>query len=179
MITRCSLCPGVNACLENDGPEKADILFIGESPSPRDKRIFSGKVGGELNQHYLPLAGLRRENVLFTQAIRCAPASNGGKLDPKKAGDMALLDACATHHLYPLIERLQPKLIVPLGAFALRALGLENSSLDLEHGIPVETGWGIPAFPMFHPGLGVYEPKKMLHIRTDWTRLRRYLAGNT
>lgn len=30
---------------------------------------------------------------------------------------------------------------------------------------------------MFHPALGIHEPKKMLMIRTDWQRLKSYLAG--
>jgi hypothetical protein len=31
---------------------------------------------------------------------------------------------------------------------------------------------------MFHPALGIHEPKKMLYIRADWHRLGRYLKGN-
>jgi hypothetical protein len=30
---------------------------------------------------------------------------------------------------------------------------------------------------MYHPAGGIHEPKKMLQIRTDWTRLRKYLVG--
>lgn len=30
---------------------------------------------------------------------------------------------------------------------------------------------------MYHPALGLYEPKKMLYIRNDWMALGRYLAG--
>lgn len=63
-----------------------------------------------------------------------------------------------------------------MGAFALQSLGLDVS-LDLHHGIPLDTAWGIPAFPMYHPALGMYEPKKMLQIRTDWHRLRSFLQG--
>lgn len=180
MITRCTLCPGTNACLEPDGPGEADILFIGEAPGAQENRkgrVFIGKTGDEVNRHYLPLAGLRRDRVLFTNAIRCFPVTPGGKLDPKNKAHLALLDACAAHHLYPLIERLQPKLLVPLGAFAIRSLGLENYSLDVGHGIPTTSAWGIPVFPMYHPALGIHEPKKMLHIRTDWHRLRSYLSG--
>lgn len=176
---RCALCPGVNACLPPDGPDHADLLFIGEAPGGQENkrgRVFIGKTGDEVNRHYLPLAGLRRESVMVTNAIRCLPTSTGGKLDSKRAADLALLDCCASAHLYPLIERLRPKVLIPLGAFAIRALGL-GIDLDTHHGIPTESVWGIPAFPMYHPALGIHEPKKMLMIRTDWHRLRSYLSG--
>lgn len=63
-----------------------------------------------------------------------------------------------------------------MGAFAVKAICPEVS-LDLGHGIPVETRWGIPAFPMYHPALGIHSPKRMLQIRTDWQRLRQFLKG--
>jgi hypothetical protein len=31
---------------------------------------------------------------------------------------------------------------------------------------------------MYHPAGGIHMPKAMLHIRTDWARLRKYLTGN-
>lgn len=187
MITpnRCSLCPGSNACIPPDGPDDADVLFIGEAPGFQEDRNakknppgrpFIGRTGEEVDGHYLPLAGLRRASVSFTNAIRCFPISAGGKLDPARAKDTALLQNCAECHLYPLIERARPHLLVPLGSFACRALGLDRA-LDIGHGIPCDTPWGIPAFPMFHPALGMHEPKRMLHIRNDWQRLKSYLAG--
>jgi uracil-DNA glycosylase family 4 len=179
-MNRCALCPGVNACLPPDGPEDADLLFVGEAPGKdenRKGRVFIGKTGDEVNRHYLPVAGLRREGVRFTNAIRCLPTSSGGKLDPNRAADVALLESCAAANLYPDIERGRYSAIVPLGAFASRAVFGEPYDLEHLHGFPAETPWGIPAFPMYHPALGIHEPKKMLYIRTDWGRLRKYLAG--
>lgn len=183
MIDRCALCPGVNHCIPPDGPEDADLLFIGEAPGWNEQhakipRVFIGKTGDEVNRHYLPLAGLRRSGVVFTNAIRCLPISSGGKLDANRPKDMALLQSCAQRHLYPSIERRGqlPRLLIPLGAFACRAV-VPDIDLELQHGIPVMTAWGIPAFPMFHPALGIHEPKKMLFIRTDWQRLKEFLKS--
>lgn len=176
-MDRCSLCPGVNNCLDVDG--QGDILFIGEAPGfneNRRKRVFIGQTGDEVNRHYLPLAGLRRETVSVTNAIRCFPTTAGGKLDPNRRADIALLESCAAHHLYPRLDRGAYRLLVPLGSFACRAV-CPDVDLELQHGMPVETAWGIPAFPMYHPSLGMHEPKKMLMIRTDWQRLRQYLKG--
>jgi hypothetical protein len=109
-------------------------------------------------------------------AISCLPISSGGKLDPKRAQDLALLDSCAQARLYPTIERLGPRILVPMGVFACKVICPEID-LELQHGIPTMTEWGIPAFPMYHPAGGLHEPKKMLLIRNDWIRLRRYLRG--
>ena len=181
-MDRCALCPGVNPVLPMDGPYESDTLFIGEAPGfneNRQGRVFVGRSGEEVNRHYLPLAGLRREAVAFTNAIRCFPTTSGGKLDPNRRQDVALLECCTAHHLTPLLERLRPTTIVPLGAFACRAVGVQGT-LDYEHGIPqpfMASGWASVIFPMYHPALGIYEPKKMLMIRTDWQRLRQHLKG--
>lgn len=179
MITRCAACPGVNACIEPDGPRNADVLFIGEAPGKQENqrgKVFIGKTGDEVNRHYLPLAGLRRDGVRFTNAIRCLPVSAGGKLDSHRAKDVELLQSCAAQHLYPTIEAMRPRLLVPMGAFACRAV-CPDADLELQHGIPIPTPWGM-AFPMYHPALGIHEPKRMLHIRNDWHRLRSYMNGS-
>lgn len=154
-------------------------MFIGEAPG-RDEntklQVFIGKTGEEVNGHYLPLAGLRRTECYFTNAIKCLPTSAGGKLDLKRWQDRDLLGSCAEHHLYQEMADLNPSVLVPMGAFACHAVD-PAIDLDLHHGIPQQTRWGIPAFPMSHPARGLHEPKKMLEIRTDWIRLKQYLKG--
>lgn len=179
-MSRCAACPGVHRCLPPDGPmQQGGLLFIGEAPGRDEEkkgRVFIGKTGMEVDGHYLPVAGLKRSQVLFTNAIRCLPSTPGNKLDSGNHNHQALLDTCANHFLYPLIERLQPRLLVPLGSFACRAV-CPDVDLELGHGIPVQSPWGIPVLPMYHPALGIHEPKKMLYIRTDWFRLKQYLRG--
>lgn len=177
--SRCPECPGTNNCLPPDGPEDAAVLFIGEAPGIQENkkgRVFIGRSGEEVDRHYLPLAGLRRTRVRITNAIRCLPVSAGGKLDGGRAKDIALLQSCAAHHLSAEIERARYQVLVPMGAFACRYVCPEID-LELQHGIPVDTRWGIPAYPMMHPARGLHEPKQMLHIRTDWHRLKSYLNG--
>lgn len=180
MSERCALCPGVNRCISPHGPlDRGGILFCGEAPGKSEdiKGIpFIGKTGLEVDNHYLPLANLKRREVTFTNSISCFPTTSGGKLSADAPKDIALLRSCAETNLYPLIERMQPRVIIPMGAFACRAI-YDDVDLELQHGHPMKTRWGIPAFPMYHPALGLYEPKKMLMIRTDWHRLRKYLNG--
>lgn len=175
---RCPKCPGDNNCIGPDGPDDCELLFIGESPGGKEdkaKRVFVGPTGEELTRNYLPLAGLKRSDVRIMNAISCLPPGPKGKLDPKKKAHIELLESCSRHFLIPEIECNSYRLLVPMGNFACRAIGLDIS-LDLQHGIPINSPCGI-AFPMFHPAAGLHEPKKMLQIRTDWIRLRKYLAG--
>lgn len=177
-MIRCPECPGIHNVIPSDGPERNDYSFILEAPGPQEDRkgrMAVGKVGEEIDYGYLPLAGLRRSNVRMTNAIKCLPPGASGKLDSKNKRDMSLLESCAQCHLYPELLRLKPKLIVPMGAFACKAID-PDINLELEHGIPRMTPFGV-AFPMYHPAGGIHEPKKMLTIRTDWVRFRKYITG--
>lgn len=178
-MDRCALCPRVNKLVPPCGAHnKEGIFFCGEAPGSFEDRKgipFVGKTGQELDQHYLPLAGLRRENVTISNTISCLPVGHGGKLDMGRQKDMDLLTCCASHHLYPELDELKPTLIVPMGAFACCAID-PDIQLDLQHGIPLETSWGT-VFPMYHPSGGVHEPKRMLFIRNDFIRLGKYLKG--
>jgi uracil-DNA glycosylase len=176
-MNRCPLCPGINNCVAGDGPD-SDYYCLLEAPGPtEDKRgiPLCGKTGDETNRHYFPIAGLKRPNVRVDNAISCLPPGPDGKLDPKRRKDLDLLQSCAEHHVYPYLERVRPRLIIPMGSFACRAIDPEID-LELQHGMPISTQWGT-AFPMYHPAGGIHEPKKMLLIRTDWTRLRKYIIG--
>ena len=179
MDSRCSACPAAHKVVDDSGPEDAELLMVGEAPGYQENENncpFVGKTGIEVNDHYLPLAGLRRSKIPFTNAIRCLPTSSKGKLDIHKRTDMEMLESCAQCHLYPKIERMKNlKVIIPMGAFACYALD-PTIKLDLHHGIPRECS-GYTLFPMLHPAGGIHEPKKMLQIRTDWIRLRRFLKG--
>lgn len=178
-MNRCPLCPGTNRCVGADGPDDADVFIIPEAPGKDENKRgipFVGKTGDEVNKHYLPLSGLHRHQVRIDNCISCLPVSAGGKLDPNRRKDIELLESCTAHHIYPYLERARPKLLVPLGSFACRAI-VPHINLELGHGILTETRWGIPAYPMYHPALGLHTPKSMLLLRNDWIRLKAVLRG--
>lgn len=177
-MNRCALCPGDHNCVPGNGPENADYLFLGEGPGFREdqkRQPFCGPTGTELNDHYLRIAGLPRHTVRVDNAMKCMPKGAKGKMDMKRQADRDLAACCAQTHLYPSLERNRYKLIVPMGAFACHAID-PSINLELQHGIPLTTKWGT-VFPMYHPAQALHEPKKMLLIRTDWTRLRKFMTG--
>lgn len=179
MSDRCAMCPGTYKCIKGSGPERNNYgLWIGEAPGPREEQkgqVFIGPTGKEVDGHYMPLAGIRRPNVRVVNAIQCYPDTPKHKLKMDKQPHKDLLFSCAEHHLYPEIQHNQPKLLVPMGAFACLALD-KDINLDMHHGQPYQTQFGM-AYPMWHPAGGIHEPKKMLQIRTDWAKLRKMMAG--
>lgn len=175
-MDRCKMCPDRHNFVPGDGPlQLGGILFLGEGPGEQENskgRPFQGRTGQEVNQGYLPLIGMPREICRFDNTMHCMPDT---KLVLSKPKDRALAECCAEAHLYPWLESYKPKLIVAMGAFACHVLD-PTIDLDLHHGFVRSTPWG-KVFVMYHPAQGLYEPKRMLHIRTDWTRLGRYLKG--
>ncbi len=178
MSDRCSTCPGKHKCIPFVGPAHAQLKFIGEAPGrDEDKKgeVFIGKTGREVNEGYFPLAGIRRSDVRIGNAISCLPDTPQNKLNLSKDQHKQLLTTCASHGLYNELQQYPASLIIPMGAFACYAID-PDIDLELQHGIPIQTKWGM-CFPMYHPAGGIHEPKKMLQIRTDWYRLRQYLKG--
>lgn len=177
-MTRCEACPGINTCVKPDGPTDSRFMFIGEYPNADENKHnipFIYKIGKEINEHYLPCAGLKREDVYFTHALKCLPDRTKGKLEMKQEKDKELALTCARHHLYREIEEVQPEILIPLGPFACFVLD-PDIYLDLHHGIPLTTDMGT-VFPMYNPSGAMFEPKKMLQIRTDYVRLKRFIRG--
>lgn len=178
MFTRCMVCPGEKKCIGPEGNPYSVVWLIGEGPGweeERDNGPFRGKTGKELRNHYMRLAGLRPDEVLITNAIACMPRTPGGKISLTNKADVELVEACSGHNILPMIEEHQPKLLVLMGAFACYAVD-PSIDLELQHGMPVQTRHGL-AFPMYHPAGGIHEPKKMLLIRNDWIRLRKFMRG--
>ena len=174
----CPNCDGTHKIVPPDGPEDSTVLFVGEAlgvDEDRKGQNFIGKTGQEVNRHYMPLAGLKRQDVRVVNTVPYLPCTPKHKLDLKKPKHQAIVNHGASIFLRPMLESRKYDLIVPMGAIACSVVD-PKIDLEMQHGIPIQTEWG-EAFPMYHPAGGIYEPKKMLLIRTDWARLRRHLSG--
>lgn len=134
-------------------------------------RPFAGDSGSETDYHYLPLAGLRREDVRVTNAFGCAKANF---VNPTKSEAAT----CASHHLGTGLRLVQPEVVVTLGAVAASLFGIDN--LDHSHGVPTRgqfehwEGW---VFPIFHPAQGIRVPSLITRIRTDFMALGQFLSA--
>src|SRR5579883_3068552 len=168
----CSICPHVPGRdrVPPSGPSPCRILFLAERPSREEDRSGTpladrGKTGIEFNDSYLPLAALYREN----DAVCCSDKGYNNPT-PEQAA------ACSSHHLPALLRRLQPEIIVTMGAVS--ASLFPNISLSLHRGIHQSSSygdWSGIVFPTFHPSAGLHSTAYMIPLRQDFEALKHLL----
>ncbi len=108
--TRCeALVDSRSQIVNGDGPEDADVLFVGEAPGASEDEEgvpFVGRSGGVLDDE-LRDAGLSRADVRITNCVRCRPPENR---DPAKEE----LANCRPY-LEREIDLVDPEVVVTLG----------------------------------------------------------------
>lgn len=170
----CPHCPFPRRCVSPHGPTPCPILVIGEGPARLELRYgypFAGDSGLELDDHYLPLAGLRRHQVRVTNSRLCAAPDFANPTREEAA-------ACAFHHLGHELRLTRPQLVITLGAVASSLFGITR--LDHSHGIPTQgqfehwSGW---VYPIFHPAQGIRVPTLITRIRADFQHLGAILPA--
>ncbi len=112
-VTACERCPELvdsrSRIVNGDGPEDADILFVGEGPGATEDKTgepFVGRSGSVLDEG-LEAVGLERSQIRITNCVRCRPPENR---DPSTAE----LANCKGY-LETEIDRVDPDVIVTLG----------------------------------------------------------------
>jgi uracil-DNA glycosylase family 4 len=176
MSIRCSVCPCVprRNPIYPSGPLPCRVLFLGEAPSTAEDRqgipfADRGQSGQELNDQYLPLARLFRDQVAVANPMLC---SNQAYKNPSP--EQAQI--CASTHLPQYLERLQPQIIVTMGAVS--ASLFPGTDLMLHHGIPRPAkyaGWEGIHMAMFHPAYGLRSTAAMIPLRRDFQALGRLI----
>jgi len=166
---RCELAQGRTKTVPGEGPENAEIMFIGEAPGfheDRQGRPFVGAAGKFLDE-LLASIGLTREDVYIGNVIKCRPPGNR---DPKP-DEMA---ACKPF-LDKQIELIQPKLIVTLGRFSM-ARYFPNTKITRIHGQSKRIGGRI-YYPMFHPAAALHQPKWRSVVQEDMLKIPQILKN--
>lgn len=142
------------------GNPRAEIMFVGEAPG-RDEDMqgepFVGRAG-ELLTKIIIAMGFKREDVYIANVIKCRPPENRTPLPDEVTNCLP--------YLLSQIELIKPKLIVALGATAVRAL------LDVQLGITKMRGhWytfrDIPIMPTFHPAYLLRNPPAKKEVWED------------
>jgi DNA polymerase len=135
-----------------EGPIGARLLFVGEQPGDEEDiagRPFVGPAGRLFNRA-LEEAGIPRAETYVTNAVKhfkYTPTGRRRLHQSPDAGDI-------THYrpfLRREIEIIGPKLVVALGASALRALTGKAGAVGKMRGQVLALPEGPPAFPTVHP----------------------------
>ena len=166
--TACDLHKTRNKAIWGEGNINAEILLIGEAPGADEDRIgrpFVGK-SGQLLDKILAACGFTREgHVFLSNVIRCRPPGNRTPSD-------AEVEACI-HFLFEQIEMVNPKIIIPLGATALKRLFGDNSlKITKLRGQWIEWN-GRLVMPVYHPSALLRNPGLK---RDTWEDFKKVIA---
>lgn len=136
-------------------------------------RPYCRQVGEELDNTYLPLARLNRDDVHVTYGQQCFTGDD--KIQDKR------VRTCAEHHLPALLDRVKPEIVVLMGGATCR-LADQRIRLDMHRGVPrwgsiLHGAWEGWIWPSYDPGLGMRETGRMTQLLEDWTNLGRWMRG--
>jgi len=164
---RCLLHRGRTKAVPGEGPQNAEIMFIGEAPGfyeDQQGRPFVG-AAGQFLEELLKEIGLQREQVFIANVIKCRPPGNREPLPEE-------IEACKPF-LDRQIELLHPRLIVTLGRFSM-ARAFPNARISSIHGQPRKIG-GVIYYPMYHPAAALHQPSLRRDVEEDMRRIPELL----
>jgi uracil-DNA glycosylase family 4 len=165
---KCVLSQGRTHAVPGEGPEHAEIMFIGEGPGfheDRQGRPFVGAAGNYLGE-LLEQIGLKREQVYITNVVKCRPPGNR---DPQPEE----IEACRPY-LDKQVELIRPRLIVTLGRYSMQRY-FPGASISRIHGQPKRVG-NVIYYPMFHPAAALHQPRWRSLVEEDMQRIPDLLA---
>lgn len=164
----CILSQGRTNAVPGEGPEDAELMFIGEGPGfheDRQGRPFVGAAGKYLEE-LLAKIDLKREDVYITNVVKCRPPGNR---DPQPDE----IAACKPY-LDKQIDLLRPRLVVTLGRFSMQRY-FPGASISRIHGQPKRVG-NVIYYPMFHPAAALHQPRWRSLVEEDIIKIPDLLA---
>lgn len=170
-ISRCQDCElgkTRQRAVPGEGPEDADLVFVGEAPGwheDQQGRPFVGPAGLFLEE-LLASIGLKRKDVHICNVIKCRPPQNRDPL-PRE------IETC-DRWLDRQIELIKPKMIVTLGRYSM-ARFFPKSTISRIHGTYRKQG-GIIHYAMYHPAAALHQQSLRRTIEEDMLKIPSLLA---
>lgn len=165
---RCDLYKNATRAVPGEGPETAEIMFIGEGPGLNEDqqgRPFVGASGKFLDQLFASI-GLKREQVFIANVVKHRPPENREPLPTEIAACKSWLDR--------QIEIVKPRMIVTLGRHSM-ARFFPNKAISKIHGT-AEKRDGIIYFAMYHPAAALHQGNLRSEIERDMLKIPGLLA---
>jgi DNA polymerase len=151
----CRACPlwkNATQTVFGEGPQEADIFFVGEQPGDREDRAghpFVGPAGGILDKA-LEEAGIDRKRVYVTNAVKHFKFEPRGKRRLHKKPNAGEIDVCK-RWLLGEIDILKPRLIVAMGSTAVQSLVGRPTPIGRNRGATLTLVNGLRVFVTVHP----------------------------
>ena len=165
---RCELAKYRTNAVPGEGPEDAEIMFIGEAPGwheDQQGRPFVGPAGKFLDE-LLATINLKREQVFIANVIKDRPPQNR---DPLPAEILA-----CRPWLEQQIELIRPRMIVTLGRYSM-AMYFPGKSISKIHGTAQKRD-GVIYYAMYHPAAALHQQSLRRSIEEDMLKIPSLLA---
>ncbi len=186
------------------GPNNSPTLaIIGEAPGQHEAASGTPFVGasGKLLTQMLAAAGIRREDCYLTNVMQIRPPGNNFDVfyaDGRKRREPTLELAQARERLSEELDKVKPKVIVPVGKEALKAIA-DTADLKNYRGTMLER-YGRRILPTYHPAyilrdyakrpivemdlrkahrqaLNPFKPQVTIHFRPDFHQVMSFLES--
>ena len=165
---RCELFRNATRAVPGEGPEDAELLFIGEAPGwneDQQGRPFVGQAGQFLEQ-LLASINLRRDQVYIANVVKHRPPANREPLPSEIAACRPWIDR--------QLELIKPRMIVTLGRYSM-AMFFPGKSISKVHGTAQKKD-GTIYFAMYHPAAALHQPGMRQAIEADMLKIPALLA---
>ena len=161
---RCDLWQHATQAVGGEGPKQAQIMLVGEQPGDQEDLAGKAFIGpaGQLLDRVFASAGLERRAIYLTNAVKHFKWEPRGKRRLHKTPAQKEVEACA-YWLDKELASVQPKVIVALGATALKAV-LGNGGAKLGDSIGKALRHGE------HWVVTVYHPSYILRVPDEKTK---------
>jgi len=165
ICTKCELHKGRTNSVFGEGPYDAAIMCIGEGPGyyeDQQGRPFVGR-SGKLLDKILDVCGFnRKEHVFIGNIVKCRPPNNRDPLPEER-------ETCLPY-LYKQIDLIDPKIIILLGATALKGLIDKNAKISKVRGTWMEWNNRL-VMPTYHPSALLRNPNLKKDAWEDYKKV--------
>jgi DNA polymerase len=168
LCQQCEIAKYRTKIVPGEGPEDAEIMFIGEAPGwheDQQGRPFVGPAGKYLDE-LLASINLKREQVYIANVIKCRPQGNRDPLPTEILNCRQWLER--------QIESIHPKMVVTLGRYSM-ALFFPGKSISKIHGTALKQD-GIIYYAMYHPAAALHQQSLRQTIQADMLKIPSLLA---
>jgi len=164
----CELGESRTNAVPGEGGAQAKVMFIGEAPGADEDeqgRPFVGRAG-KLLRKLIEHIDLEEGEYFIGNVLKCRPPGNR---DPEPLE----IEACKPW-LYAQIAVIKPRVIVPLGRFAMTLLLGPKLQIGKVRGTVIERD-GLVFMPTYHPAAILRSPRYQKVIVADFEKLARLI----
>jgi uracil-DNA glycosylase family protein len=165
----CDLWGSATQTVFGEGPERAELMLVGEQPGDREDlegHPFVGPAGHTLDVA-LERAGIDRSRVYLSNAVKHFRWKARGKRRLHERPLRSQIVACQPW-LRAELESVAPSVLVLLGAVAAQSLLGSDFSVTRERGAVRDVPEGLPAvIATVHPSSILRAPDDLRHLRME------------